>query len=177
MKIKRFLFGLYSYLFNLFYIILDLLPPFIRQVLFKIMFKKFGKDNNVDYKTYFRYPSKIRLGNNVWINRGCQIFGSFHIKDAEIIFGDNVALGPNVTIFSASHDYKYLNLPDTAGSVIIKNDVWIGGNSTILPGVVLGEGCVIGAGSVVTKSIPPYCIAVGNPAVVIKRREINNDSI
>ncbi|SMG46758.1 acyltransferase [Paenibacillus aquistagni] len=177
MKIKRFLFGLYSYLFNLFYIFLDLLPPFLRYAIFKIMFKKFGKDNNIDYKTYFRYPSKITLGNNVWVNKGCQIFGSFHIKDAEIIFGDNIALGPNVTIFSASHDYKFLNLPDTARSVVIEDNVWIGGNSTILPGVVIGEGSIIGAGSIVTRSIPPYSVAIGSPAVVVKRREIVDDSI
>lgn len=100
------------------------------------------------------------------------MFGSYHIKEAEIIFGDNIALGPNVTIFSASHDYKYLNLPDTAKSVVIGDNVWIGGNSTILPGVVVGEGSIIGAGSIVTRSIPPYSVAMGNPAVVVKRREI-----
>ncbi|WP_419874592.1 acyltransferase [Candidatus Pristimantibacillus sp. PTI5] len=153
------------------------MPPFVRQVIFKVIFKGFGKNNNIDYKTYFRYPSKIKIGNNVWINRGCQFYGSYHIKEAEIILGDNIALGPNVTIFSASHDYDYLNLPDTASSVIIKNNVWIGGNSTILPGVVIEEGCIIGAGSIVTKSIPPYSIAVGSPAVVIKRREIKSDTI
>jgi acetyltransferase-like isoleucine patch superfamily enzyme len=177
MKIKQILFSLYSYLFNLFYLVMEILPPLFRHVIFKMMFKKYGGNNNIDYKTFFRYPSKITIGSNVWINRGCQLYGSFYIKDAKIILGDNIALGPNVVIFSASHDYRFLDLPDVARSVIIKNNVWVGGNSTILPGVIIEEGCIIGAGSVVTKSIPPYSIAVGNPAVVIKRREMINDSI
>lgn len=174
---KRFLFSTYSYLFNIFYIILEVLPPFLRELIFKLMFKKYGVKNNIDYKTYFRYPSKIKIGSNVWINRGCLLFGSYHIKEAEIILGNNIALGPNVTIFSASHDYKFLNLPDTAESVVIEDNVWIGGNSTILPGVVIGEGSIIGAGSIVTRSIPPYSVAIGSPAVVVKRREIVDDSI
>ncbi|MGG1637090.1 acyltransferase [Paenibacillus sp. NRS-1760] len=145
--------------------------------MFKIVFKNFGTNNNIDYKTYFRYPTKISIGNNVWINRGCQLYGSYYIKDAEIVLGNNIALGPNVIIFSASHDYRYLNLPDTAGSVIINNNVWVGGNTIILPGVVIGEGAVVGAGSIVTKNIPPYSIAIGSPAVVIKRREIINDTV
>ncbi|MFF2091719.1 acyltransferase [Paenibacillus sp. NPDC058174] len=177
MRITKILFSTYSYLFNLFYLLMEVLPPVIRSVVFKIAFRKYGKNNNIDYKTYFRYPSKISIGNGVWINRGSQLFASYFIKDAEIILGNNVALGPNVIIFSASHDYNYLNLPDTAGSIVIGDNVWIGGNSIILPGVVIGEGCVIGAGSVVTKSIAPYSIAVGNPARVIQRREIIDDTI
>jgi len=142
-----------------------------------MLFKKYGTSNNIDYKTYFRYPSKISIGNKVWINRGCQLYGSFHNKETEIILGNNIALGPNVIIFTATHDYRHLNLPDKAESVVIEDNVWIGGNTTILPGVIIGEGSVIGAGSIVTKSIPPFSIAVGNPAVVIKRREITSDNV
>lgn len=169
---KQFLFSSYSYLFNLVYLVLEILPPAVRNLIFKLIFKKYGKKNNIDYRTYFRYPSKICIGNQVWINRGCQLFGSYYKKEVGIIIGNNVAIGPNVVIFTATHNYQYLDLPDEAATVTVEDNVWIGGNSTILPGVTIGEGCVIGAGSTVTKSIPPYTIAVGNPAVVIKRRVI-----
>jgi acetyltransferase-like isoleucine patch superfamily enzyme len=89
-----------------------------------------------------------------------------------IILEDNVVLGPGVVIFSSTHDYNFLALPDISAPVKICRYVWVGGKSIILPGVVIGEGAVIGAGSVVTKDIPPYCVAVGNPAKVIKQRVV-----
>ena len=145
---------------------------FIRNIIFKLIFKKFGKKNFIDYKTYFRYPSKISIGNNVWINRGGEFFPSYFVKDCEIIIGNNVAIGPGVIFFSAGHDYKDLKLPVIGKTIVINDYVWIGGKSIILPGVELGEGSIIGAGSVVTKNIPPYTIAVGNPAKVVKKRKL-----
>lgn len=177
MKIKMVLFSWYSYFMNLFNTGMEILPPFIREIIFRLMFKKYGKNNNIDFKTYFRYPTKISIGSNVWINRECQFYASHFIKDAEIVIGNNIAFGPGVTIFSAGHDYTRIDLPDTAQSVIIKDNVWIGGRTIILPGVIIGEGCIIGAGSVVTKSLLPYSVAVGNPAKVIKRREIKDVTI
>jgi acetyltransferase-like isoleucine patch superfamily enzyme len=65
-------------------------------------------------------------------------------------------------------------LDDTAASVIIEDNVWIGGGSIILPGVTIGSGAVIGAGSIVIKSVPPFSVAVGNPARVIKARILSH---
>ena len=80
-------------------------------------------------------------------------------------------MGPGVHIYTVGHPVQ-ASLRDTfyekGTPVIIGNNVWIGGRVTILPGVVIGDKCVIGAGAVVTKSIPPNSLAVGNPAIVMK---------
>ena len=111
------------------------------------------------------------MGNNVNINRGCEFFTSAHLETV-IDIKDNVTFSPNVKLYSAGHDYKYLNLPDTAGDIIIKEYVWIGGNSVVLQGVTIGEYSIVSANSVVTKDIPPYSIVAGIPATIIKKREI-----
>lgn len=168
------IFMLYSWISNLGWRVIDLFPNFIRNLIFKIIFKKFGNKSYIDYGSYVRYCNKVSVGNNTSINRNCRIFASFHIKDAEIYIGNNVAIGPGVTLFGAGHDYSEYSLPDNAENIIINDYVWIGGNSTILQGVEIGEGAVVGANSVVTKNVEPYSIVVGNPAKFIKKRELVN---
>lgn len=170
---KIFFYGIYSYSINIFYMVMELLPPFARNLIFNMIFKKFGKSCMLDYKTYFRYPSRISFGDNVTINRDCALYASYMVDNVEIKIGNNVALSPHVRIFTATHDYTTLGLDDTAASVIVEDYAWIGGGAVILPGVTIGEGAIIGAGSVVSKNIPPYSVAVGNPARVIKERVLS----
>ena len=169
---KILLFRNYSYLSSFIFLILNFCPPLARSIIFKIIFKKFGHKSFIDYKTYWRYPKKISFGDNVTINRGCRFYASYFVKDAYIEIGNNVVIAPYVTFFSAGHDYQLLDLPDTAASIIVEDYVWIGGKTIILPGVRLGKGSIIGAGSVVVRDIPPWSVAVGNPARIIKKREI-----
>ncbi|KAA9383110.1 hypothetical protein [Neorhizobium galegae] len=82
--------------------------------------------------------------------------------------------GPAVKLFAASHDYSRLDLPDTSASITIERFVWVGGGSIILPGVTIGEGAIIGAGSVVSRDIEPYTVNAGNPARFLKRRDIRH---
>lgn len=172
--IKIFLYSMYSYLINILYLMMEIFPPFARNLVFKLVFKKVGKNCLLDYKTFFRYPSRISIGDNVTINRECALYASYMVKNVEIKIGNNVALSPHVRIFTATHDYSTLDLDDIAASVIIEDFAWIGGGAIILPGVTIGEGAVIGAGSIVSKNIPPYCVAVGNPARVIKSRVLSH---
>lgn len=89
-----------------------------------------------------------------------------------IVVGDRVQFGPNVSIYTAGHDTSILSrkkFVEFGHPVFIGNDCWIGGMVIILPGITIGEGCTIGAGSVVTKDIPPFSVAVGSPCRVIKR--------
>lgn len=151
------------------------MPYFIRDLFFRATLKKFGKNGFIDYGVYIRYPFKVSIGNNVWINRNCSLYPSAQVKQAEIVIGNNVAIGPETSIFSAGHDYMQLHLPDIAKTIKIGDYVWIGGRSIILPGVEIGEGAVVGAGSVVTKNIDPYTIVAGNPAKIIKKRRIETE--
>ena len=85
--------------------------------------------------------------------------------------GDNVFIGPNVSIYTACHPLEAIprnELIEWAEPVTIGNNVWIGGSSTILPGVTIGDNVVVGAGSVVTKDIPSDVVVAGNPARIIK---------
>lgn len=153
---------------------MDIFPPLFKKFAFKILLKKFGRGSWIHNKCYFQYPSKISIGVNSIINRGCSFYPSIHHKGVSISIGDYVAIAPEVSFFATSHDYTQMHLPVIAGTITIENHVWIGGKSIILPNVIIGEGAVIAAGSVVTKNIPPYAIAAGNPAKVIKRRLIKN---
>jgi acetyltransferase-like isoleucine patch superfamily enzyme len=174
MTAKKFIVSLYGYINHLYFSFLNLLPYPVRWIFLKLSLKKMGRNVLVDYGCYIRYPWRLSIGSNVSINRGCNIYASRQIRDVEIIIGNNVALGPNVTLFGAGHDYTQLSLPDTAGNIVIHDYVWIGGNSTILHGVTIGEGAIVAAGSVVTKDVQPYSIVAGIPARVISSRKIRD---
>ncbi len=116
--------------------------------------------------------SNIIIGNGVLIGESCHISS---IKYVEI--SDDVLLGRRVLISDNSHgntSKEQLIVPPldrklySKGGVKIGKKVWLGDNVIVLPGVEIGEGCVIGASSIVTKSIPPYSVCVGNPAKIIK---------
>lgn len=119
-----------------------------------------------------RHNPKITIGNNVSLQSDCHISA---IDSVEI--GNDVLIASFVFISDHQHgnkNYTDLNFPplkrelSSKGPVVIEEKVWIGEKVTILPGVIIGRSSIIGAGSVVTKSIPPFSIACGNPAKVIK---------
>ena len=90
--------------------------------------------------------------------------------DNGIIIGNNVQIGPGVSLISANHNFQNYDLHIESSPIIIGNNVWIGANSVILPGVIIGENVIIGAGSIVTKNIPENSIAFGNPCKVVKEK-------
>ncbi len=115
----------------------------------------------------FDIGRNIHLGENVFINYNCVI-----LDMTEVYIGNNVMIGPNVTISTASHSLSKMSRRRKEGhamSIEIGDDVWIGCNVSILPGVKIGKGAVIGAGSVVTSDIPENVLAVGVPAKSIKQ--------
>ncbi len=171
---KLLLYEEYAWLTTIGQKIINLLPPIIRRLVWKIILGSYGW-GMIDRNVYFRYPWKIHIGKKCAINRGCAFYASVHTPDKyNIVIGNHVAFGPNVTIFTAGHDPTTLTLDDTYGRVVIEDDVWIGGNTTILQGVTIHKGAVVGAGSVVTRNIPPYTIYVGVPAREVKKREIRD---
>ena len=91
-----------------------------------------------------------------------------------VTIGNRVLFGPFVSIFAATHETEVQSRRDGveyARSVTIKDDCWIGGNVTIMPGVTIGRGCTVGSGSVVTRDIPDFSVAMGSPARVVKTVE------
>ena len=116
---------------------------------------------------YCDYGFNIHVGKNFYANYNCTI-----LDVSKVTIGENCFMAPNVSIYTAGHPIH----PDTRNSgyeygkaVTVGDNVWIGGNTVICPGVTVGSNVVIGAGSVVTRDIPDWCVAAGNPCSVIRR--------
>ena len=129
----------------------------------------FGESENawVNPPFYCDYGFNIEVGKNFYANYNCTI-----IDVAKVKIGDNCFMAPNVAIYTAGHPIY----PNTRNSmfeygkeVTIGDNVWIGGNTVVCPGVHIGDNVVIGAGSVVTKDIPAWSVAAGNPCRVIRK--------
>lgn len=139
-----------------------------RSISVKLMLLKCGNDINIEKNAKFSIRTEI--GNNSGIGENAHLYG-------KVIIGDNVMMAPDVVIYVRNHVSKRTDIPMCEqGSteekpVTIGNDVWIGGRVIILPGVTIGDGAILGAGSVVTKDVAAYDIVVGNPARVIKNRK------
>ena len=151
-----------------------------RQRILSELFGHIGSNVNIDIPFYCDYGRHISIGNNVIININCTFVDCNRIE-----IGNNVLIASNVQIYTATHsvDVNERLVADWnnnseipyfrtyAMPVKIEDNVWIGGGAIILPGVTIGKNSVIGAGSLVNKTIPENCVAVGNPCRVI--REIN----
>ena len=109
---------------------------------------------------------KVYLGDRNVINFGCLLDGRHYT----IKTGNDVSIGPEATILTLGHDPQSPTFADRGGDVIIGDRAWIAYRAIILPGIKIGEGAIVGAGSVVTKNVEPYTIVAGNPAKVIGRR-------
>ncbi len=127
---------------------------------------KHGKHFYIEAPFRCDYGTYITLGENFYANYNCTI-----LDIAPVTIGDNVMLAPGVGIYTAGHPVH----PDARRSgyeygrpITIGDDVWIGANSVICPGVTIGSGAVIGAGSVVTRDIPANVVAAGNPCRVLR---------
>lgn len=165
---------------------------YIHSFIIKFFIKKTGKSffpgffievkggNNISIGSNFSTESHVKLfadegvlkiGNHVRINNNVFIGAS----SGKIFIGNNVLIGPNTVIRSSNHNFKKNSLINSqkhlSGEIIIEDDVWIGANVVILPNTKIKKGAVIGAGSIVTKSVDNYVVVAGNPAKQINLRK------
>lgn len=163
-----------------------------------MIFGHYGRDVHIQSGVGIVRPQYIYIGDHVTIGRGTDIYvhpshsakegyliwignhvhiGSYNILGARhgIVLEDHVLIGPHVMIGDHSHRYEDIEVPiklqgvTEGGPVRIERDSWIGANVFILPNVTIGRHSVVGANSVVNQNIPPYSVAVGVPARVIKQ--------
>lgn len=121
---------------------------------------------NIEPPFYCDYGRHISVGENFFMNFNCVI-----LDCAQVTIGDNVQFGPSVQIYTAYHPLKAserIKGPELAAPIVIEDNVWIGGGAIICPNVTIGRNTTIGAGSVVTRSVPEGVFAAGNPCRVIK---------
>lgn len=137
-----------------------------RKALIRKMFGKIKEEFTIVSPFFCDYGYNIEIGENFFMNMNCVI-----LDGAKVVFGDNVFIAPNCGFYTAGHP---LDVEDRikgleyAKPITVGNNVWIGANVSVLPGVTIGDNAVIGAGSVVTKDIPAGVLAVGNPCRVIR---------
>ena len=112
------------------------------------------------------YGHNISIGDGSWANYGLTV-----LDVAPVVIGADVLIGPNCSLYTAIHPTE----PgprrakwESSAPITLEDNVWLGGSVVVCPGVTIGENSIIGAGAVVTRDIPANCIAVGNPARVIK---------
>lgn len=138
-----------------------------REAIIRKLFGSTGNGFLIEQPFYCDYGYNIEIGENFYANVNCVI-----LDGAKVKFGDNVFIAPCCGFYTAGHplDAEQRNqgleyaLPITVG-----NNVWIGANVSVLPGVTIGDNCVIGAGSVVNRDIEPYSLAAGNPCRIIRK--------
>lgn len=173
----------------------------IKQVIGKVLYNSVAKHMPLSDSRFSFGSKKVRAfcgnlilehcGKNVNIEKGAQFSSAISLGDnsgigvyaqisSDVIIGKDVMMGPYCLIYTSNHRMDKLDQPmwkqgfTIPKAVIIEDDVWIGARVTILPGVHIGKGSVLGAGSVITADVPPYAVVGGNPARVLKYR--NNGS-
>ncbi|SCX80731.1 DapH/DapD/GlmU-related protein [Desulfoluna spongiiphila] len=130
-------------------------------------------DLNISKNVTLSKLEHIHFKDHIFISNNTSIITNEH---SPVTIGNYVMIGHNVMIIGGNHDISNKEIPmmlqgeGKQGAITIEDDVWIGAGAIILAGVTVGKGCVIGAGSVVTKDVPEYCVAAGNPARVVKQR-------
>ena len=124
---------------------------------------------NVNFERGAKFTPQLSIGDNSGVGMNCELSG-------RIVIGKNVMMGPNCVMRTYSHAHSRIDIPmneqgfEEEQVMHIGDDVWIGTNVIILPGVNIGSHCIIGAGAVVTKDVPDYAIVGGVPAKIIRMR-------
>lgn len=139
----------------------------VHELMAEILGKPLDESTTLLPPLYIDYGKPVTIGRDCFIQQCCTFFGR-----GGITIGNGVFIGPKCNLITINHELNPDNRSATYGRpIVIEDKVWIGINSTILPGVKIGYGAIVGAQSVVTHDVPPMTIVAGNPARVIKKIE------
>lgn len=136
----------------------------------KTLFGACGKNVFIEYGFHMDYGESVFIGDRSYINTNCTIVDGIKASNKKITIGNDCFIGPNVQLLAVFHDVDpslRLEKHNFIDDIIISDNVWLGAGVIVLAGVSIGKNSVVGAGSVITKSIPPNCFYAGNPAVKI----------
>jgi maltose O-acetyltransferase len=166
-KMNLILYALYLYVIN--HCITRMPFHVIRNLFFNGALRHMGKNNSFLMGVQFRNPRNISIGNGNIFNKGVMLDG----RNGKLTIGDHVDIAQETNIWTLEHDIHDDHFKDVGGDVTIEDHVWIASRVTVLPGVTIGKGAVIAAGSVVTKDVPSMAIMAGVPAKQIGVRKSN----
>lgn len=140
-----------------------------RQAILQQMLGRIGLGSIIEPPFYCVYGKNIHVGDHVYLNVLCTI-----LDCNEVHIGHHVMIGPHVQIYTPAHDQQAearIQGWEVAKPIVIEDNVWIGGGAILLPGVRIGRNAVVGAGAVVTRSVPANTVVAGNPARVLREIE------
>jgi maltose O-acetyltransferase len=149
------------------YNLTEIIPE--RQAILQQMLGQIGQDSIIESPFYCSYGQNIYIGDHVFLNVLCTI-----LDCNEVHIGHHVMIGPAVQIYTAAHLLQAeprIQGWEVAKPIVVEEKVWIGGGAILLPGVRIGRNAVVGAGAVVSRSVPANTVVVGNPARVIREIE------
>lgn len=139
----------------------------LRRLYLRYWLADFGKGSSMQMRCRILNARKVQLGERNVINFGCLLDGRKH----GIRTGRDVSIGPEAAILTLGHDPQSPDFANRGGDVVIGDRVWIGYRAVVLPGVTIGEGAVVAAGSVVSRDVEPYTIVAGVPARPVGQRQ------
>ena len=137
-------------------------------MLLRIFGCKIGKTSAVGRLALIERPWNLNVGERSSIGDNAWVYCLDRIT-----IGDKVCIGPGAKLITGSHDISSAVFQLTTKPIIVESGSWVANFATILPGVAIGEGAVVGTSAVVTKSVAPWTVVAGNPAKVVKQREIS----
>lgn len=140
-----------------------------RQAILQQLLGQIGHNSIIEPPFYCSYGQNIHIGDHVFMNVLCTI-----LDCNEVRIGHHVMIGPAVQIYTAAHDLQAearIQGWEVARPIVIEDNVWLGGGAILLPGVRIGRNAVVGAGAVVSRSVPANTVVAGNPARVIRQIE------
>jgi putative colanic acid biosynthesis acetyltransferase WcaF len=138
-----------------------------RRFLLRLFGAQIGKSVKIRPSVTITYPWKISIGNNSWIGDGVVLYSL-----GEIVIGNNAVISQKSYICAGSHDYTKPDFPIFANKVTIEDECWLATDVYLAPGVTIGKGSVVGARSSVFQDLPGGKVCFGNPARIIKERDL-----